>query len=160
MNKLFPLALMSHILAGAVAFAEVPNTQVAEPQTISLRVEQLNGTWEGSYTCSQGLTTLTLVIEAESTTNIDAVFLFSEHPRNLGVPSGRFRMIGNLEVFDSPDIPDLLTLEGTTWLNRPSGYSTVNLTGDVSSSERRITGNVTGANNCTTFDVVKREGIL
>lgn len=129
---------------------------LAQSQPVASQVEFLTGTWEGAYTCGQGLTALKLVIEAKSTTDIDAVFLFSAHPQNLNVPSGSFRMKGNLEVFNSQDIPDVLDLKATTWINRPSGYVTVDLRGDVSQSKRRITGNV-ATPGCSTFDVVKRE---
>lgn len=44
------------------------------------QVEFLNGTWEGTYVFRPGLTSLKLVIKAKSTTEIDAVFLFSAHP--------------------------------------------------------------------------------
>jgi hypothetical protein len=116
----------------------------------------LNGTWEGSYTCRQGLTRLKLVISAKSTKNIDAVFMFSAHPRNPGIPSGRFRMEGTLEGFTSPEMPDLLDLRGVTWINQPSGWIMVDLRGDVSSSQQRITGNVQSP-GCSTFEVTKKE---
>jgi hypothetical protein len=116
----------------------------------------LNGTWEGSYTCHQGLTRLKLVIDAKSTTDIDAVFMFSAHPQNPNVPSGRFRMEGTLETFNSPDIPDLLDLKGTAWMNQPSGWIMVDLRGDVSSSKQRIVGNVPSP-GCSTFEVTKKE---
>jgi hypothetical protein len=122
------------------------------------QVEFLNGTWEGTYVCGQGLTSLKLVIVAKSATEIDAVFLFSPHSQNPNIPSGSFRMKGNLEVFNSRDIPDFLDLKATTWINRPSGYVTVDLRGDVSSSKRTIAGNViSSAPNCSTFNVEKRE---
>lgn len=130
--------------------------QIVQSNSISSQVESLNGTWEGTYVCSQGLTKLKLVIEANSTTDIDAVFLFSAHPQNPSVPSGSFRMEGNLEVFDSPDIPELLDLKATTWINRPSGYNTVDLRGDVSSSNRRISGDVI-MSGCEQFEVFKQE---
>ncbi|HEY9872414.1 MAG TPA: hypothetical protein V6D12_03215 [Candidatus Obscuribacterales bacterium] len=132
------------------------NSLFAFYQSVSSQVEFLNGTWEGTYVCGQGLTNLKLVIKAKSTTEIDAVFLFSPHPNHPNVPSGSFRMKGNLEVFDSADIPDFLNLKTTSWINRPSGYETVDLRGDVSKSNRRITGNVI-TSGCSTFDVVKGE---
>jgi hypothetical protein len=138
----------------------------AQPETITptqpnavnsqSQVDFLNGTWEGTYVCRQGSASLKLVIVAKSTTDIDAVFLFSAHPQNPNIPSGSFRMKGNLEVFNSRDIPDLLDLKATTWMNRPSGYETVDLRGDISNSKRRITGNVL-TSGCSTFDLVKRE---
>lgn len=154
MSKLSSLILASYNLLGTVSISEA--LPLAQSISVSSRVAFLNGTWEGSYTCSQGLTKLKLVIEAKSTTDINAVFLFSAHPQNPRVPSGRFRMQGTLEVFDSPDIPDLLDLKATTWINQPSGYITVDLRGDISSSQRKITGNVTTP-GCSTFEVVKRE---
>lgn len=127
-----------------------------QSQSVASQIEFLNGTWEGTYACSQGLTSLKLVITAKTTTEINAVFQFSAHPQNPNVPSGSFRMRGNLEVFNSSDIPDLLDLKATTWINRPTGYKTVDLRGDVSNSKRRISGNVVSS-GCSTFDVVKRE---
>ncbi|WP_448572620.1 hypothetical protein [Trichothermofontia sp.] len=156
MSKFSSLILGSCILLGVISASEAQPILLAQSPSIASRVAFLNGTWEGSYTCRQGLTKLELVIEAKSTTDIDAVFLFSAHPQNPGVPSGRFRMQGTLEIFNSPYIPDLLDLKATTWINQPSGYGTVDLRGDVSSSRRRITGNVVTP-GCSTFDVVKRE---
>lgn len=156
MSKFSSLVFTCWILLGTISIAEAQHNVLVQSSLISSRVAFLNGTWEGSYTCSQGLTKLKLVIEAKSTTNIDAVFIFSAHSRNPGVPSGRFRMQGTLETFNSPDIPDLLDLTATSWINRPSSYLTVDLRGDVSSSKRRIAGNVIGP-SCTTFEVVKRE---
>lgn len=158
MRKVYSLCFSSCLLLGLipVSIDQASNTSQAQAQSVSPNVAALNGTWEGSYICTQGLTKLKLVIEVKSTTDINAVFLFSEHPSNLGGPSGRFRMEGYLEVFDSLDIPDLLVLKGTTWINQPSGYQTVDLRGDVSSSNRKITGNVVNS-GCSTFEVVKRE---
>ncbi len=146
----------STLLVNTASFAKVDSQNIL-PQKNTSKVEFLNGTWEGTYTCSQGLTNLKLVIDAQSTTEIDAVFLFSAHRSNPNVPSGRFRMAGTLEVFDSPEIPDLLELNATNWINRPSRWKTIDLVGDISSSKRKITGNVQGSKSCTTFNVVKRE---
>ena len=161
-RNLASIILFSSILWANVAEAKTqPSLQVTQlptAQSVSDKVDFLNGVWEGTYTCSQGLTELRLIIEAKSTTDIDVVFLFSAHPSNPNVPSGRFRMEGLLEVFDSPDIPSMLELKATTWINRPGGYSTVDLLGDVSLSERRLTGSVYSDDSiCTTFDALKSE---
>jgi hypothetical protein len=155
MFKIFSM-ITSIFLFGAVAAEIVESRPFVKSQSISSQVEFLNGTWDGSYICRQGLTKLRLVIEAKSTTEINAVFLFSPHPQNPNVPSGRFRMVGTLEVFNSSDIPDLLDLKATAWINRPSGYETVDLRGDISKSQRKITGNVITP-GCSTFEVIKRE---
>jgi hypothetical protein len=156
MSKFSSVVLASCILFGTISISEAQPEKLAQSRSVSSQVAFLNGTWEGSYICRQGLTKLKLIIEAKSTTNIDAVFLFSAHPQNPNTPSGRFRMQGTLEVFSSPDIPDLLDSKATTWINQPSGFETVDLRGDVSSSRRKITGNVVNP-GCSTFEVVKRE---
>lgn len=119
-------------------------------------VAYLNGIWEGSYTCLQGLTKLKLLVDARSKTDIDAVFMFSAHPQNPGVPSGRFRMAGTLQTFNSLDMSDLLNLRGVSWINQPSGWIMVDLKGDVSPSRRQIIGNIPQP-GCSTFELEKRE---
>ncbi len=155
MNKISSTILSSCIILGTISLPPIQPTALAQVNRLS-RVAFLNGVWEGHYICGQGITNLRLTIEAKSTTNIDAIFLFYEHSLNQGVPLGQFRMEGTLEVFDNPGIPDILDLRATNWVNQPSGYVTVNLIGDVSPSQRKITGNVIGR-GCTRFEVIKRE---
>ncbi len=127
------------------------NNIALAPQSFKL----LNGTWEGTYLCGQGLTKLKLIINAQKSTNIDAIFIFSAHASNPTVPSGSFKMKGVYKNLNSVDIPDTLELKATRWINRPSKYDTVDLQGNVSPSEKRIVGNVLNASNCSKFDVVK-----
>lgn len=117
-------------------------------------VEFLNGTWQGTYICRQGLTNLKLIIKAKTPTNINAVFIFSANASNPTVPSGSFRMKGTYENFKDADISNRLELKATDWISQPSGWVTVDLQGNVSSSEKRIVGNVLHP-DCTKFDVVK-----
>jgi hypothetical protein len=124
--------------------------------SIPEQIKFLNGTWDGTYTCNQGLTSLRLVIEARNANEIDAVFIFSPHSSNPSVPSGSFKMKGTYKTFSSPDIPSILTLQGNTWINRPNGYVTVDLSGNVLSSEKKIAGNV-NTSGCSTFEVTKVE---
>jgi uncharacterized protein with FMN-binding domain len=154
------IMLSSLIIVGLGSGGYIAAAQANSARTTSRsspQVEVLNGTWEGTYSCAQGLTNLKLVIQANSANEIDAVFMFSPHPQNPQVPSGRFRMAGNLEISNSKDIPDLLDLKGTTWINRPAGYMLVDLRGDVSASKNQITGNVLAVPGCSTFDLVKTE---
>lgn len=123
---------------------------------ISEQIDFLNGTWDGTYTCGQGLTNLKIVIEAKNANEIDALFIFSPHSSNPSVPSGSFRMKGTYKTFSSPDIPSVLNLQGTTWINRPNGYVTVDLSGNVLPKDKKIAGNVT-TSGCSTFEVIKVE---
>jgi hypothetical protein len=121
----------------------------------SSKLKLLNGTWEGTYICEQGLTKMKLIIKAQSTTNIDAIFVFSAHASNPTVPSGSFTMKGTYANLDSVDVPDTLELKAINWISRPSGYMAIDLQGNISPSEKRIIGNVLNAPSCSNFDVVK-----
>jgi hypothetical protein len=127
------------------------NRIASVPPTIQL----LNGTWEGTYLCQQGLTRLKLVIKAKNLKNVDATFTFSAHASNPTVPSGSFKMKGIYTEMGSVDVPDTLELKATNWISQPSGYVTVDLQGNISPSEKRMVGNILNAPNCTTFDLVK-----
>jgi len=139
-----------------------PPTQTVAPSPTNTRDQQIDeiaetvsGTWEGTYVCGQGLTKLRLEIDAKSSNDIDAVFNFSAHSSNPSVPSGSFRMKGSYSAFNSPNIPALLELKGTSWIERPSGYVTVDLRGNVFVSESRISGDVTTP-GCSKFELVSQ----
>jgi len=134
---------------------ELSGNQSKQLSKDASQVAFLNGTWQGTYICAQGLTNLKLVIAAKSTTDIDAVFLFSAHASNPTVPSGSFRMKGVYTIFNSSEIPNTLELKATNWISRPSGYMTVDLQGNLTPSDRRIVGNVLNAPGCSKFDVSK-----
>jgi uncharacterized protein with FMN-binding domain len=112
-------------------------------------VQLLNGTWEGSYTCQQGLTKLKLIVKAKSLDNIRAFFVFSADESNPTVPVGSFKMQG------SATSTGAIKLKATDWLKKPDGYLTVDLEGNISASDRRISGNIVSTTPCTTFNVVK-----
>ena len=112
-------------------------------------VSSLTGRWHGEYVCAQGLTRLTLDIDAEDPFNIDAIFRFREHEDNPGVPSGSFAMEGSFDAATGA-----LDLDATDWINQPTNFLTVDLSGLLSSREERISGEVSNA-ACSTFSVVK-----
>jgi hypothetical protein len=147
--------LLLGITSISMAQSEQPDAP-AQSQPVPSRVGYLNGVWEGSYMCRQGLTRLRLVIQAKSTSEVGAVFAFSAHPQNPNVPAGSFKMSGSLKVFNAVNVPDKLDLRATSWIRQPPGYSTVDLRGEVSPSRSKITGNVLFP-GCTTFEVVRQE---
>ncbi len=155
MTKFSSTILASFVFLEAMSIYQSQPTILAQSHEFS-SVAFLNGTWEGSYICGEELTNLRLVIEAESATNIEAIFSFYEDNINESLPDGVFRMEGALEVFDPPSIPNILQLRATNWVNQPSGYETVDLIGDVYPSQEKITGNVIGP-NCTQFELIKQE---
>lgn len=130
--------------------------QIAKTQRLVNSLDYLSGTWEGTYTCSQGLTNLKLVIDAQNLDDIDAVFIFSAHPSNPNVPSGSFKMVGTYKSFNSPDISGVLNLQGDSWINRPNGYLTVDLSANVDTQAKSISGNViSSSSSCSTFNITK-----
>lgn len=124
-------------------------------QSTSSQVSFLNGSWVGAYTCAQGLTKLRLDIEAKSLRDISAIFAFSEHPLNPGVPSGSFRMQGSLSPFDLPYSSGELQLQATTWIDQPDGWSSLDIRGNASSSDQMIVGKLL-LRGCSTFRVFKQ----
>ncbi|MEO6863703.1 MAG: hypothetical protein ABI180_19530 [Microcoleus sp.] len=157
MSRLALIFITGCLLMNTIEVAKANPNQLAQlPQSpsISSQLQLLTGTWEGTYVCAQGLTRLKLVIAANSTTEINAVFTFFPHPSNPSVPSGSFRMIGTYTNFNSREIPGLLELKGTTWIIRPSGYMTVDLRGNLFTSDNRIIGDVI-AGGCSKFDLIK-----
>src|SRR5690348_12610923 len=75
----------------------------------------LSGKWSGSYTCSQGLTGLTVVMRGSATGQVDALFEFYPLPQNPRVPSGKYNMKGSYSK-------GALALSGSSWIIQPGGF--------------------------------------
>ena len=112
-------------------------------------VDDLSGSWEGTYFCNQGLTNLNLIISTENSSTLNATFNFYTHESNSGIPSGSFRMSG---FYDEET--KKLDLKATDWINQPPGYVMVDLSGNLSKQGNEISGNVNGT-KCSTFSVKK-----
>lgn len=113
-------------------------------------VDQVVGSWTGTYTCVQGLTRLELDIDAgDGPGEVTATFSFSAHPSNPDVPTGSFAMAGTATEEDG------LVLEPGAWIDRPGRFETVGLTAPLPSPPDRMTGTVEGASACTTFEVTR-----
>ncbi|MEU4269844.1 serine/threonine-protein kinase [Streptomyces sp. NPDC026092] len=111
------------------------------------------GNWRGSYHCTQGVTRLSLRITATSTGALEAVFSFSAHPDNPGVPSGSFRMVGAYE-----EAGRRMVLRGDRWIKHPAGYLMADLEARVPPGEQPLAMNgdiVNEDTDCTTFAVVR-----
>jgi hypothetical protein len=113
------------------------------------------GIWKGTYTCSQGVTDLTLTIahNPNKKPSLIALFDFSADPSNPGVPSGSFNMEG---TYSSAGVV-LTANNDSDWVNQPPGYETVDLrSGPPTDGGRSLSGSVTpsdGGSGCTTFSV-------
>ena len=109
---------------------------------------EVTGQWEGTYTCAQGLTGLTLTLGNRVVGYMPAVFSFYAVPSNPGVPSGSFRMDGRLDGHR-------LVLTAGEWITQPVGYRTVDLDGIVTPDGQTYVGDVIGGLACTTFSLSK-----
>ncbi|WP_433179877.1 protein kinase domain-containing protein [Actinoallomurus sp. CA-150999] len=110
------------------------------------------GTWQGTYTCAQGLTNLQLVIGPSTTDGgVEATFNFSANPSNPSVPSGSYTMQGTF-------VSRHLELRGERWINRPGAYEMVGLSADVPEDRpSRISGSVVAdTGGCTSFSVNRK----
>lgn len=109
--------------------------------------------WDGSYTCPQGLTQLTLSISRNPATNhLSALFSFvapGNAPNTQG-PSGCFTMVGEYD----PESRSV-SLRGDEWLCRPPLYFVVDLKGTYEPERLGLAGDVT-TEGCTTFDLIQR----
>ena len=113
------------------------NSMVVQGQTYKgWQREQLAGKWSGYYYASQGKTALILQIKSVNASGkVEAVFNFSEHPDNRGVPSGSYTMTGTYDFANNK-----LVLNGSSWIDQPSGYYFVDLKGNVNLSNGVISG--------------------
>jgi hypothetical protein len=114
------------------------------------KLPEATSEWSGSYVCNQGLTNLTLTITRKGSADLTAVFAFSEHPDNPGVPSGSFNMVG---TFDPNG--DVVELNATDWIRKPPGFETVDLEGVLDPTQIHIDGEVL-AIGCSSFSVSKQ----
>jgi len=114
--------------------------------------QSLAGIWSGTYTCSQGLTGLTLELSYAGGEQLTGVFNFYEVPSNPGVPTGSYKMTGSVSS-------GVLTLHGTEWIEQPSGYGLVGLKTTLpveanGAVGKPLHGEAIEHSGCTTFDLV------
>lgn len=107
------------------------------------------GTWQGAYGCNQGVTGLTLTIEASVAGELSAIYEFYAVPENPGVPSGSYRMTG---TYDAGQI----LLQGEEWIDQPSNYLMVDYESnpDLGIDPNKLFGTVLGQ-GCTLFVMEK-----
>ena len=107
--------------------------------------------WSGTYTCSQGLTGVTLSIDLDDTV-ATAVFEFTAVPSNPSVPSGSSRMTGT--VTQNAAGTASVDLVPGAWISQPPGWFLVgvNATSDGALSELHGTIN---ASTCGAIDLTR-----
>ncbi|MEV0589641.1 serine/threonine-protein kinase [Nonomuraea sp. NPDC050310] len=135
------------MLTSATRTPEVQPLQAGPTQQTSAPPEPatLAGTWTGEYTCTQGVTALTLTITGTPDA-LKATFAFGADPSNPGVPTGSFAMRGTVE-------DGVLRLRGDRWIDRPGDYLMVGLLARLAPERPdRLDGTVE-SDGCTTFSL-------
>jgi len=107
----------------------------------------LAGTWTGSYTCSQGITGLRLVIRVHGSA-LAATLSFYAIKRNPGVPSGEYTLTGTHSA-------TRMALKPGHWLKEPAGYEMVGLTAGAPADHGKILRGRISNPACSTFSVTK-----
>ncbi|TDC57152.1 hypothetical protein E1281_05800 [Actinomadura sp. KC345] len=128
---------------------ELPPPDLSTPTRPSLTSDSVNGTWEGTYTCNQGLTRLRLTLVQRSTGTVTGIFRFSPDSSNPTALSGAYTVRGTV-------IGSSVRLNGDNWISRPGDYVMVSLSGRISSANPdQLQGTVIGS-GCSTFSVQRR----
>lgn len=134
LSVVMAVSACGHTIDGSAVAAEA-NTTVAN------NWKSPQGTWIGTYECSQGTTGLTLTVQSEA----HAEFDFYALPENPAVLSGRFHMRWQVES-------GRLVFRQSAWIDRPGSYVMVDLVADRTDSTTTLSGQVIGG-GCTTFQL-------
>ncbi|KAF0179501.1 MAG: hypothetical protein IV086_15130 [Hyphomonadaceae bacterium] len=114
-------------LASAVCAAAVLATGFATGLAAAQGPRAAGGQWSGAYTCSQGLTGMTVDLRPLRGEEMEATVTFYAHPDNPGVESGCYGARGTLDRETGR-----LVLRPTRWISRPGpGWSMTTLEGRI-----------------------------
>jgi hypothetical protein len=128
----------------AAGFLAPPGIPVAAAQSPGQpEAVGLTGVWRGAYACAQGVTGLTLTIEA-SPYGLTALFDFYAVPENPQVPTGRFKMVGTYDATSR-----ILVLHPREWIVQPPGYLTIGIRAHVDLEWGVMLGGVIETYACT-----------
>ncbi len=136
------------LVAMTSAAAASPQAMAGSKAVATTTAMAISGDWEGSYSCSQGLTGLDLTIQSSGTTNtLKATFTFYPLPSNPRSPVGVYEMTGTYHSASQ------IVLNPSRWIHQPPGFGMVGLVGALSGN--KFSGQVVG---CSTFSVQKQTG--
>jgi len=129
------------------AAAATPEGRAPSARLLAPGSSAMTGTWHGSYFCGVE-TGLRLVVTSGPDRTLDATFSFYPLRGNPHIPPGSFTMTGTYSA-------DRIYLRPGHWIEEPSGYGMVGMTGAPPADHGRLfTGVITNL-NCTTFSLGK-----
>jgi hypothetical protein len=98
-------------------------------------------TWEGRYTCAQGVTGLRLTLEGNCngvSCSFSALFEFAPVPENPAVPRGSYHMTGEGHANARGELE--LSLTPTQWVQQPANYMMVGLSATADAQQQQMRG--------------------
>lgn len=118
---------------------ESSNEYSSDPYIFTINYDSTLNMYEGSYDSngSQGVTALTLLTKIYDDGSIEAWFNFHPHSSNPNVPSGRFKMEGEVIENISNDLVKI-ELWGKEWIDQPENWSMLNFTAFLNKSTGTI----------------------
>jgi hypothetical protein len=138
------MLIRASIVFGVLALAAT--AALAKPANLPIRA---GGTYAGEYTCTQGITGMTIDMRSAGAGKVEAVIVYYEHPDNPGVPSGCFFSKGTV------DANGRVKLEPDHWILQPSpDWEMTRMDGTVRGAA--FSGDIialSGPSGCTTFNV-------
>lgn len=121
-------------------------TQTPEPEST------VSGIWEGTYTCSRGITGVTIDID-QTENAVIADFSLHPVPENPNVPRGLARYEGN---FNSTS--RRMSFPRGIWINKPaSSWTAFPFHGQFDENLKTFSGEMDGY-RCTTINLKNRDG--
>jgi len=97
----------------------------------------LHSVWEGTYVCSQGLSSVTMTLDAQRSGLLRARYDFGPVPSNTSVPTGAYSMTGGIHATEGGFTAEL---EPEEWIEHPGGYVMVSLS--LVAEGREMTGTI------------------
>lgn len=127
------------------------DTDTNEADTEEAGLEPLVGTWEGRYTCAQGVTGLKLSIEPVDDETVRALFEFFPVPENADTLEGSYQLLGAYRG-------NRLVFRQEKWIKQPENYLMVDLevTSPVEPDMNVLSGNVLSP-DCKGFSVSRTD---
>jgi hypothetical protein len=98
---------------------------------------EIVGSWEGRYQCQREEIGFSLHITNGDGNHIAAIFEFFPLPGTLSFPRGSFRMVGDYNRTDGN-----LRLQSAGWIQRPLGFQSHDLEGQLAANGATINGRV------------------
>jgi hypothetical protein len=138
-----------------IAFATVTVLAAATAALAKPASGAASATYSGEYTCTQGLTGMTLQLRPvggnrSGPRQVEALIVYYEHPANPGVPSGCFLSRGTFDPRTGE-----VSLDPDRWVYRPSpDWEMTRMEGRI--EERSFSGRImalSGPSGCTTFSL-------